>query len=199
MGSHGSLLMLDVPSHPIISPCCQLGPPNMGSHLGSRCSPNQGCPPPPCSHHLPPLLPLLPPNPPRALGPLVSMGVGHDFGVPPSVPMAVGRVADQAHHFRRLDLAVGRRVALALVVTEDAVLQRAPAPAELCGTDGDETGGNEDTHGHPWSAGVTHGHPTPPMATRGHQWPLRVTHGHPWPSMATHDHFESLIATQGHP
>ena len=125
------------------------GPPNMGSHLGSHCSPNQGCPPPPCSHHLPPLLPLLPPNPPRALGPLVSMGVGHDFGVPPSVPMAVGRVADQAHHFRRLDLAVGRRVALALVVTEDAVLQRAPAPAELCGPHGDEMGGNEDTHGHP--------------------------------------------------
>lgn len=48
------------------------------------------------------------------------------------LPVRVGRVVHQAHHLLGLQLAVGRCTALALVVAQEPVLQRAPAPAELC-------------------------------------------------------------------
>lgn len=52
--------------------------------------------------------------------------------VGPAVPMGVWGVVHQAHNLIHLDLAVRCGVAVALVVAEDAVLQCAPAPAELC-------------------------------------------------------------------
>lgn len=50
----------------------------------------------------------------------------------PAVPMGVCGVVHQAHDLIHLDLAIGCGIAVTLVVAEDAVLQRAPAPAELC-------------------------------------------------------------------
>lgn len=80
--------------------------------------------------------------------------------------MGVGRVVHQAHDVPCLDLAVGHGVAVVLVVAEDAVLQRAPPPAELCVARG---GGCSATPRAP----DTWGHPRPPQ---GHQKPPETTH-----------------------
>lgn len=49
-----------------------------------------------------------------------------------SVPVFLGRVHSQTRDLRSLQSSVGSRVPVALIVAEDAVVQRAPASTKLC-------------------------------------------------------------------